>query len=164
MKRVFVRVERCLGCKTCELACAVQHSVTKSLFTAIAESPLPRRRIYVEKGKNYRLPLACRHCEEAPCIDACIAGAMHRNPKGVITNIGGRQKCTGCWMCVMVCPYGVIGRQTQVAVKCDLCPDQEVPACVVSCPTKALVYTEPEEFARLVRQKVASTVSTPSEG
>nr|HID13087.1 4Fe-4S dicluster domain-containing protein [Anaerolineae bacterium] len=161
MKEIFVRLERCLGCKSCELACAVEHSATKHLFAAIAETPRPRQRIYVESGRAHKMPLTCRHCEEAPCIDACITGAMHRDLRGVVTNVGGVQECIGCWMCLMVCPYGVVGRQveTKLALKCDLCPDRETPACVEACPTKALVYTEAEGFSRLVRQEAASTLA-----
>lgn len=139
----------------------MEHSATKCLFAAIAETPRPRRRIYVEMGGEHKIPLTCRHCEEAPCIDACITGAMHRDSKGVVTNVGGVQKCTRCWMCLMVCPYGIVGRQVEakVAIKCDLCPDRETPACVEACPTRALLYTEAEEFSRLLRQETASTIA-----
>lgn len=59
----------------------------------------------------------------------------------------------------MACPYGVVNRslERRVSVKCDLCPGRDSPACVESCPTKALVYTEPEEFSRMKRQAYAAT-------
>jgi carbon-monoxide dehydrogenase iron sulfur subunit len=43
----------------------------------------------------------------------------------------------------MVCPYDAIFRdeEREVAIKCDLCPDREIPACVEACPTEALVFT-----------------------
>jgi carbon-monoxide dehydrogenase iron sulfur subunit len=58
-------------------------------------------------------------------------------------------QCTGCGICVMVCQYGaiLIDRERQVAVKCDLCMDQVVPACVRACRTDALVLMEEEEGA-----------------
>jgi carbon-monoxide dehydrogenase iron sulfur subunit len=47
----------------------------------------------------------------------------------------------------MVCPFGVIIRHEGLhkAMKCDQCPDLEIPACVKACPTKALQYTEQVE-------------------
>ena len=48
MKRIFCRVEKCLGCKTCELACAIEHSESKRLVEAMQESVVPTRRIRVE--------------------------------------------------------------------------------------------------------------------
>jgi carbon-monoxide dehydrogenase iron sulfur subunit len=80
MKEVFVRLDRCLGCKSCEMACAVEHSAGKSLISAISEKPGPVRRVYVEMAEGQKMPLVCRHCEDAPCvrcknldIPACVA-------------------------------------------------------------------------------------------
>jgi len=165
MKEIFVRLDRCLGCHTCELACAVEHSASKNLFAAIAETPRPRYRLYVEQAEERKVPILCRHCDPAPCLDACMSGAIYRDAaRGVVDERD--ERCVGCWMCIMVCPYGVIGRRREerIAVKCDLCPDQETPVCVTSCPTKALVYAEAEEFAKLVRREAAATVSRSVEG
>jgi len=169
VREVFILLERCLGCHSCELACAVEHSRTKTLFTAIYETPLPRKRLYVEPREETELPLAlpltCRHCEDAPCIAACVPGAMYRTPEGTVTNVGGSQECIGCAWCNMVCPFGVIGLGQDVdgkviAIKCDLCPDRDIPACVEACPTKALVYMEADEFAKQkLRPRAATAVS-----
>ena len=58
-------------------------------------------------------------------------------------------RCVGCWMCVMVCPYGVIHScesydrsQGKIASKCDLCAGEDVPACVAHCPNEALTLSE----------------------
>ena len=157
MKEILVNSERCLGCRSCELACAVSHSQSKSLFTSLAETKKPLKRIFVHQTVSKKIPLSCRHCEEAPCIDACITGAMHRTPDGVVTNVDGTAECTGCWMCVMVCPYGVIRSEARrrVALKCDrTCLDASgVPACVKACPTGALTYIEVDDFSRAKRQK-----------
>jgi len=65
----------------------------------------------------------------------------------------------------MVCPFGVIGLGQDVdgkviAIKCDLCPERGIPACVQACPTKALVYMEADEFAREeLRPKAALAIS-----
>lgn len=152
MKEVLIDTERCLGCRSCELACAVAHSESKNLFGAAGEDKKPLKRIFVHQAGGKKVPLNCRHCEEAPCIDACIAGAMHRTPGGVVTNVDGPGECTGCWMCVMVCPYGVIRSEIEqrVALKCDRnCLDARgEPACVHACPTGALKFVEVDDFSR----------------
>jgi carbon-monoxide dehydrogenase iron sulfur subunit len=72
-------------------------------------------------------------------------------------------RCIGCWTCIMVCPYGVIGRRQDggrwVAARCDLCPDRAIPACVEACPTRALVYAEAEEWATSVRRAAAQALA-----
>jgi carbon-monoxide dehydrogenase iron sulfur subunit len=152
MKEIFVRLDRCVGCHACELACAAEHSAGKSLFPAIAETPVPRKRLYVEQALSRKLPLLCRHCEDAPCVQACRTGAMSQDAlTRIVTH--DPDKCIGCWMCTMVCPYGVIG------LKCDRCPDLEIPACVAACPTRALVYAEEQDFSGGVRRVAAAEVA-----
>jgi carbon-monoxide dehydrogenase iron sulfur subunit len=158
-KEIFVRLDRCVGCHSCELACAAEHSAGKSLFAAISEKPVPRKRLYVEQIMDHKLPLLCRHCEDAPCVQACRTGALVQDAlTRIVTH--DPEKCIGCWMCTMVCPYGVIGRQLErrIAVKCDRCPDLDIPACVTACPTKALVYAEEVEFSGSVRRVAAAEV------
>ncbi|MCX6357229.1 MAG: 4Fe-4S binding protein, partial [Candidatus Aureabacteria bacterium] len=86
-------------------------------------------------------------CEEAPCLAACISGAMHRDREtGAV--LCSQERCVGCWSCIMVCPFGIILRDTRgrtVATKCDLCPDRDIPVCVQACPNEALVYEEHEK-------------------
>lgn len=160
MKEIFVRLDRCLGCRACEIACAVEHSTTKSLFTAIGEGPVPRKRVYVEYILGQMIPFLCRHCEDAPCVRVCCTGALTQDS---LTHVVTQKetKCIGCWMCSMVCPYGVIGRKLEerVATKCDRCPDRDIPACVEACPTKALVYMDETEFAEMKRLQRATLVA-----
>jgi len=164
-KEIFVHMDRCMGCHTCEMACAIEHSASKSLYGAISEQPQPKNRVYVEwvpPGSN--IPVLCRHCEDAPCMHACISGAIERNDDGVVfTN---PDRCIGCWTCVMVCPYGVIGRHLQEhkAYRCDRCPDLETPACVSACPTKALVFGTVGKYAKDVRQTAAAEMQSGERG
>lgn len=151
-KEIFVNVSRCTGCKTCEIACAVEHSKSKDLYGALSESPTPKARLQVEgSSSGLSVVVLCRHCEDAPCMHACITGAIYRDDRSAV--ITDTDKCIGCWTCVMVCPFGVIGRhlQTQKAYRCDRCPDREVPACVESCPTKALSFEPSSELSRSKR-------------
>jgi carbon-monoxide dehydrogenase iron sulfur subunit len=160
MKEVFVRLDRCLGCKSCEMACAVEHSASKSLTAAISEKPASVRRVYVEMVEGQKMPMVCRHCRDAPCVAVCRTGAMWQDPtSGVVDR--NADKCVGCWMCAMVCPYGVIGRQkdARLAVKCDRCRSREVPACVEACPAHALIFSEEEEFSEMLRKDAAARIT-----
>ena len=149
-KEILVAYDKCMGCKSCENACAVAHSKSKNLFGAVLNDEKPLKRIFTHQVMDKKVPLNCRHCEEAPCIDACIAGAMHRTSEGFVTNEGGEHECTGCWMCVMVCPYGVIRSlpDERKAIKCDRIyfDDTEKPACVRACPTGALTYATVDQY------------------
>ncbi|MCL4467691.1 MAG: 4Fe-4S dicluster domain-containing protein [Deltaproteobacteria bacterium] len=127
-----------------------EHSKTKDplkMYLMERPRPIPRTRV------EYRPPLSistmCRHCEEAECVEACKNGTLTRNEKTGRIELD-QDKCLGCWMCIMACPYGAISQFTKgigteeraVANKCDLCPDREVPACVTVCPNRALVFED----------------------
>lgn len=143
MKKLYYDVKRCLGCRSCEIACALAHSKTRSLFSEAKDGflPLPRKKIYFNKGKNY--PVSCRHCEEPKCLDACMSAAITFDAKRG-TVVHDNEKCVGCWMCVMVCPYGATRPdvKAKLPVRCDTCPDDKEPACVKGCPTKAVIWQE----------------------
>lgn len=159
-KEIFVKSDRCVGCKSCIMACAVEHSQSKTLFGAIGESQTPKSRVYVEwVAPDKKIPLVCRQCEDAPCMYACISGAITRNKDGVV--ITDTDKCIGCWTCVMVCPYGVIGRHLEAgkAYRCDRCPDRDVPACVSACPTGALVFKTVSVYSKSVRQQASQELA-----
>jgi len=162
MKELLINLERCLGCKSCELACAVEHSLSKELFGAVWEKLPPLPRIYVEAGGELNFPLQCHHCSDARCIKACITGALWREEESGLVN-HHKEKCIGCWMCVMTCPFGVIvqDRREQIALKCDRCPDREIPACVEACPTKAISLEEVPSFAKGKRKEYLTSFTKP---
>jgi anaerobic carbon-monoxide dehydrogenase iron sulfur subunit len=166
IKEIFVKTEQCTGCQSCKLACAVAHSQSKNLFAAINETVKAKSRLYVEwLPGNIKIPILCRHCEDAPCVKACISGAITRTDDGLV--ITAADKCIGCWTCVMVCPYGVIGRDADhgKAYRCDRCQNnqnqdnqnqgRQIPACVSACPTGALVYETVEGFSKNTRKYVS---------
>lgn len=149
--KIYCDITRCVGCKSCEIACAVEHSKTKNIFSAVREKPLPKKRVKTENIDKKIISLHCQHCEDAPCIKACMSGALSKDEKTGST-LHDKEKCVGCWMCVMVCPFGAIVRdiENHIAVKCDLCPDRDDYACVIACPTGALFVGTKEEFEKKV--------------
>lgn len=142
MKKIYIHEEYCIGCRLCEIHCIVSHSRSKKLIKAFKnEFPRPLPRLVVEESGYLSFALQCRHCQDAPCLSACITGAMFRDEKtGVVLH--DKEKCVGCWMCIMVCPYGVIkmDRNNKIASKCDLCYGEDIPACVAHCPNEALEF------------------------
>ena len=144
MKRIIAKQENCIGCGLCEVYCTVQHSKSKDIIKAYnQENPKPISRVRLELNKPISFAIQCRHCEDAPCVTACLSGAMQKDQTtGLVTH--NKEKCMGCWTCVMVCPYGAIkmDQQGKVIAKCDMCQDLEEPACVANCPNQALVVKE----------------------
>ncbi|MCL6584729.1 MAG: 4Fe-4S dicluster domain-containing protein [bacterium] len=145
MKRIVIHEEYCMGCRLCEIHCLVQHSKSKQIIKAYkGEFPKPLPRVLVEEQGYLSFALQCRHCEDAPCLEACMTGSLHRDAEtGAV--ICHEDKCVGCWMCIMVCPLGVIARRREgkkAASKCDLCAGEKIPVCVQHCPNEAITFEE----------------------
>jgi carbon-monoxide dehydrogenase iron sulfur subunit len=168
---VVVDPQRCIGCGQCELACAVQHSMSRDPVLALSEEPRPRSRIHVKAGPkpNTSYPNKCRHCDPAPCSLVCPSGAISRDNTKDTVLIDDR-KCIACAMCAMVCPFDVITYHAQqvgqdertVAVKCDGCIYRVrkglLPSCVEACKTGALRYGDINSFVAEGQRREAATV------
>jgi len=91
---------------------------------------------------------------DAPCLDACLAGALTRDPETRMVIIQ-EERCIGCWTCTTFCPYGVIypWPERKVALKCDRCNYMEYPVCVDVCPTKALELVDLDAYESFLQQK-----------
>ena len=111
----------------------------------------PLNRAVVSRNGYSSISTNCRHCSEASCVLACKNGSLYYDEEGRVRV--NEERCVGCWMCLMACEYGAITRNPSVKnvprVKnnginhhCDLCPERTQPACVMVCPTGALVYEE----------------------
>ena len=155
MKKIWIDREKCMGCKSCELQCAIERdSVSQTLLGAIQETPRPISRVGVFGNTGKSFPIQCRHCQDATCLKACPSGAIQRDEEKDVVFID-QTKCRGCWMCVMSCPFGAIipSAAYKVAVKCDACLHMEEPACVSACPTGALVFGETDVFDKILLKK-----------
>lgn len=144
VKKIISKQEYCIGCGLCEVYCIVQHSKSKDPIKAYnKEKPRPISRVRLEMNKPFSFAIQCRHCDDAPCVAACLTGAMHKDKQtGLVSH--NPDKCMGCWTCVMVCPYGAIkiDAQNKVITKCDQCFELEIPVCVANCPNGALECKE----------------------
>jgi len=160
MKKVYVKEEACIGCHLCEVYCQLQHAQSKDLIKAFKrESPRPLSRLRVEERGPISFSVRCKQCDEAPCVYACLTGALARDPmRGVI--IVDEERCIGCWTCMLVCPFGAIRQDTMRGkmLKCDLCADEDIPYCVVNCPNEALVYVDVEDGSPKVERKLIAAV------
>ena len=141
MKRIYVNEAWCLGCHLCEYYCAFANSGEKDMVRALKDIEIhPRIRIEEEKGVSFAV--ACRHCKEPLCVRGCISGALSIRDGVVCID---PERCVGCYTCVLCCPYGAVSPSAQGAVqKCELCTKnrQGLPACVLNCPNKAIVFEE----------------------
>ena len=131
---------KCSGCHICEQACAYHHLGTHNYTKAKLKI---NQVIEVGKAVYFKANI-CKQCKDAPCINACPTGAIHRNKDGII--VLDKEKCIGCMECVSACPYDAmfIHPELKYPLMCDLCyPDE--PACVIACPMKALEVVEVKE-------------------
>jgi carbon-monoxide dehydrogenase iron sulfur subunit len=167
-KIIEVNIEKCMGCHSCEFACAIAHSTSKDMSEVVRDGEKPGNRISVESYGRKAVPLNCKHCEEPSCVLACPTGAVHRNSEGAPV-LFDRDRCIGCRMCVAACPFGVItmAPDGKGVLKCDLCIDRlakgQEPACVTACPTHALEFKEEEYSVKDKRRKLAAQMIAAQE-
>jgi carbon-monoxide dehydrogenase iron sulfur subunit len=150
MKQIYINDKACIGCHLCEVYCQLKHSGSNDLVKAFKQSPSrPLARLRIDEEGVVSLSIRCQHCADAPCIQACLTGALSRDPDTALVSVD-EEKCIGCGTCALVCPFGVprLDKARKKMVKCDLCQDEEVPVCVANCPNEALLYVDvPDETA-----------------
>lgn len=77
----------------------------------------------------------CVQCRQRPCLKACPEGAIAEKNGAVRID---PKKCTGCGICLPVCPYGGIKlHRDSGAIICLQCG-----VCVEACPVGALEMAE----------------------
>jgi carbon-monoxide dehydrogenase iron sulfur subunit len=162
---LYIDPDLCTGCKTCEIACIIEHSRNKTLHGALTQDdpPYPLIRV-VATPEGYPSPQTCRHCEEPWCKSACQSNAIiYTSPEEPVTY--NYTQCIGCKSCMLACPFGVIEIHPYQAVpmKCDLCPDRRasgvIPACAEACPTGAITFLTSDQASSKKRKNNALNLS-----
>ena len=150
----MINPEKCTGCRTCEMVCAVKHH---------GGSNPSRSRIKVMKWEmdGVYIPMACQQCQDAPCAGVCPAGALSRNDEMNTIEVD-YDKCIGCRSCVAVCPFGAMGFNSidKQVFKCDLCDGD--PQCVRFCEVKCVEYVDADDQAILKKQEAAAKLHAKS--
>ena len=134
----------CIGCTACTEACREVNSVPEGVSRLEIIRSEPRGEF---PDVDYRFTRkSCQHCENAPCVMVCPTGAAYKDEATGIVDVHN-EKCVGCGYCLAACPYQVrfFNPVTKSADKCDFCRETNLaqgkqPACVESCPTKALIF------------------------
>lgn len=138
----------CIDCKACMMACKVENSVSAGHWRNWVKEQEPD---FDEQGRltgntsSHFQPGNCMHCDNPTCVDACPTGATYKNLKDG-TVLVNEALCIGCGSCIPACPYGARYRheEKKKVDKCDFCQHRrdrgDLPACVITCPTKARVF------------------------
>ncbi len=100
----------------------------------------------------------CKHCHNAPCLEACPTGALFKTEFDTV--VIQQDICNGCGYCVPACPFGVVDLSTTdgKAHKCTLCYDRLKgglePACAKSCPTDSIQFGELSDLQERAAKRV----------
>ena len=90
----------CVKCHACEIACKTWNNVETG--------PRWREVVKVESGtfpnvKAMNVSMACMHCGDAPCRNACPVGAITKRAEDGIVVVD-QNTCIGCGFCVLGVP------------------------------------------------------------
>lgn len=135
---------RCIGCEACVHACEECGTHRGTSLIHLEQ---------IDPGVTTQTaPMVCMHCEDPTCAKVCPADAIKQNEVGVVQS-ALKPRCIGCSNCVLACPFGVprYFPEPDQMMKCDMCFDRTsqglAPMCASVCPSEALWYGTPEQFA-----------------
>ncbi len=150
-KLLMISPEKCISCGTCELACSFAHE---------GEFRPSMSRISVHRFEmGVTVPMTCFQCDSPACVAACRTGALVKNTETGIVDVNP-EKCIGCRMCVMACPFGNIAYNAilKTPMKCDLCGGD--PECVRYCPSHAIEYLPADTATISKRKEFSAKIAT----
>ena len=148
----FIDPQRCIGCKSCEAACAEcgTHRGVPMIHLDTLDRPNT-----VKTG-----PTVCMHCDDPACASVCPADAIKRTEDGIVQS-SQKPRCIGCSNCQIACPFGVpkVFKPQAQMLKCDMCYDRTSiglkPMCATVCPSQALFFG-PRSFIEKMRKNKAN--------
>jgi benzoyl-CoA reductase subunit BamC len=134
VKEIKTDVDKCNGCRACEMACSAFHTVPK--YSSINPARA-RVRVVVDELKDVYVPIRAGDYTQSEC-----AG------RDVYT-INGKEY-EECVFCRASCPSREYFKEPDsgLPLKCDMCEDDpplSEPLCVQVCGPGALTYVEREE-------------------
>jgi benzoyl-CoA reductase subunit BamC len=134
VKVIKIDLDKCNGCRACEVACSAFHAKPKYSSNNPARS---RIRLIRDPIRDVYLPVYAGEYPKAEC-----AG----RDKYVIDG----KEYNECDFCRASCPSRDVFKEPDsgLPLKCDMCeddPPQEKPLCVQWCLNDALTYEEREE-------------------
>lgn len=127
------------GCTLCEDACRQSRHNIPQDSSGIKTIHLPE--------VSAHTAVVCNQCGEPVCEECCPTGAIQKASHDGIVRIN-QDKCLGCGLCSLVCPYGGIeyNPEARQTFKCDLCDGK--PRCVDACPNKVITLLQSREVIK----------------
>lgn len=150
--RFVLHGQKCCACAACLIGCMDLHAEDPA-----AVPPANRRILHLEApcGDGTAVhtygSVACLHCKNARCIDACPRGCLSRDPETGFV-VYDNAACVGCRLCAEACPFHIprFRPSDGKMVKCDGCNERVKkglsPACVLACPFGALECVPEEDY------------------
>lgn len=159
---------RCIGCKTCMVACRRANHLPYEKPGHPWDDPVDLsgrtktviQRYRGQEGQSY-VKRQCLHCLDPACVSVCMIGAMHKSEGGIVAYDPDR--CIGCRYCQVACPFDVPRFQwdspTPKIVKCEMCRHLLArgrrPACCEVCPTGAVQFGKRKALLAEAKRRIA---------
>lgn len=164
----LIDTTRCVGCQSCEHACAQQNDLPEPPDDDSVFDPARRTSedqftvVRFNEDGDISAKTGCMHCSQPACASACLTKAMFKTREGPV--IWRADKCMGCRFCMISCPYDVPKFEYHSVNprirKCTMCYDRigegKVPACVEACPAEALTFGKRRDLVREARARIAA--------
>ncbi|MCC6590016.1 MAG: 4Fe-4S dicluster domain-containing protein [Bryobacterales bacterium] len=152
---------KCIGCRSCETACAEKWGNPYNDQIAAQEKLSAQKLTTIQtKGERYMRKL-CMHCLEPACASACPVSALHKTAEGPV--VYDAEKCIGCRYCMTACAFGVPSyewdKRAPKIRKCNMCEERQSKgkptACTEACPQAATLTGERDKIIAEAKKRVA---------